>query len=57
MPGNVGRREAAICLPGDVVYGCSSGVLFIPPHLVEEVVDGDLMCVDAILELRLAKKK
>ncbi len=33
-------REAAICLPGDVVYGCSGGVLFIPPHLVEEVVDG-----------------
>ena len=33
-------REAAICLPGDVVYGCSGGVLFIPPHLVTEVVDG-----------------
>lgn len=33
-------REAAICLPGDVVYGCSGGILFIPPHLVEEVVDG-----------------
>ena len=33
-------REAAICLPGDVVYGCSGGVLFIPPHLVAEVVDG-----------------
>ncbi len=33
-------REAAICLPGDVVYGCSGGVLFIPPQLVEEVVDG-----------------
>ena len=32
--------EAAICLPGDVVYGCSGGVLFIPPHLVPEVVDG-----------------
>lgn len=33
-------REAAICLPGDVVYGCSGGVLFIPPHLVPSVVDG-----------------
>lgn len=33
-------REAAICLPGDVVYGCSGGVLFIPPHLVADVVDG-----------------
>ena len=33
-------RDAAICLPGDVVYGCSGGVLFIPPQLVVEVVDG-----------------
>ena len=33
-------REAAICMPGDIVYGCSGGVLFIPPHLVAEVVDG-----------------
>ena len=32
-------REAAICLPGDVVYGCSGGVLFIPPQLVMDVVD------------------
>ena len=33
-------RDAAICLPGDVVYGCSGGVLFIPPQLVVDVVDG-----------------
>lgn len=33
-------RNAAICLPGDVVYGCSGGVLFIPPQLVVDVVDG-----------------
>lgn len=33
-------RDAAICLPGDIVYGCSGGVLFIPPHLVVDVVDG-----------------
>ena len=32
-------REAAICLPGDVVYGCSGGVLFIPPQLATEVVE------------------
>ncbi len=32
-------REACICLPGDIVYGCSGGVLFIPPQLVVEVVD------------------
>lgn len=40
-PARIGDgREAAICLPGDIVYGCSGGVLFIPPHLVPEVVDG-----------------
>ena len=33
-------REAAVCLPGDVVYGCSGGVLFIPPQLVADVVEG-----------------
>lgn len=32
-------RDAAICLPGDVVYGCSGGVLFIPPQLVVDVVN------------------
>lgn len=40
-PARIGDgREAAICLPGDVVYGCSGGVLFIPPTLVAEVVEG-----------------
>ena len=34
------RIGKAICLPGDVVYGCGGGVLFIPPQLVVEVVDG-----------------
>ena len=33
-------RDAALCLPGDVVYGCGGGVLFIPPHLVADVVEG-----------------
>ena len=33
-------EHAALCLPGDVVYGCSGGVLFIPPQMVVEVVDG-----------------
>ncbi|HEY5561457.1 MAG TPA: RraA family protein [Clostridiaceae bacterium] len=36
-PCRVGR---AICLPGDVVLGTMSGVLFIPPHLAEECVVG-----------------
>ena len=40
-PARIGDgREAAICLPGDIVYGCSGGVLFIPPQLVPEVVAG-----------------
>ena len=39
-PTRIGNGEhAALCLPGDVVYGCSGGVLFIPPHLVVEVVE------------------
>ena len=32
------RIGDAICMPGDVVLGTPSGVLFIPPHLVEECV-------------------
>lgn len=39
-PVRLGSGEhAAMCLPGDIVYGCSGGVLFIPPHLVMEVVE------------------
>ena len=39
-PVRLGSGEhAAMCLPGDIVYGCSGGVLFIPPHLVVEVVE------------------
>lgn len=29
----------AICMPGDVVLGTPTGVLFIPPHLAEAVVE------------------
>jgi len=32
------RIGNAICMPGDVVLGTDSGVLFIPPHLAEECV-------------------
>ena len=40
VPARLGSgTKTAICLPGDVVYGCSGGVLFIPPHLVVEVVE------------------
>jgi len=33
------RIGGAVCLPGDVVLGTISGVIFIPPHLAEEVVE------------------
>jgi len=33
------RIGAATCMPGDVVLGTYTGVLFIPPHLAEEVVE------------------
>ena len=32
------RIGQAICMPGDVVLGTASGVLFIPPHLAEDCV-------------------
>jgi regulator of RNase E activity RraA len=35
VPCRIGK---AVCLPGDIVLGTSSGVLFIPPHLAEECV-------------------
>lgn len=39
-PVRMGSGEhAALCLPGDIVYGCSGGVLFIPPQLAVEVVE------------------
>lgn len=34
------RLGNAIVLPGDIVFGAGGGVLFIPSHLVAEVVDG-----------------
>jgi regulator of RNase E activity RraA len=34
------RIGNAVCLPGDIVFGAGGGVLFIPSHLVPEVVDG-----------------
>lgn len=34
------RIGNAVVLPGDIVFGAYGGVLFIPSHLVPEVVDG-----------------
>ena len=33
------RIGQGVCLPGDVVMGTESGVLFIPSHLVAEVIN------------------
>src|SRR6185437_15220122 len=33
------RIGEATCLPGDVVLGSCSGLVFIPPHLATEVVE------------------
>lgn len=35
VPARIGR---AVCLPGDIVLGTPSGVIFIPPHLAELTV-------------------
>ncbi len=37
---SVTRIGNAVCLPGDIVFGAGGGVLFIPSHLVADVVDG-----------------
>lgn len=36
----VTRIGNAVCLPGDIVFGAGGGVLFIPCHLVVDVVEG-----------------
>lgn len=36
----VTRIGNAVCLPGDIVFGAGGGVLFIPCHLVADVVEG-----------------
>jgi regulator of RNase E activity RraA len=33
------RIGQAICMPGDVVLGTPAGVVFVPPHLAQEVVE------------------
>jgi regulator of RNase E activity RraA len=35
----IARIGGATCLPGDVVLGTLTGVIFIPPHLAQEVVE------------------
>ena len=35
-----GMTLEEVCLPGDIVFGAGGGVLFIPSHLVADVVEG-----------------
>lgn len=50
------RIGAATVLPGDVVLGTPTGVIFIPPHLAERVVDVsvDVRARDEFAKVRLA---
>jgi len=49
------RIGGVTVLPGDVVLGTPSGVIFIPPHLVQEVVEKseDIQVRDQFGKLRL----
>jgi regulator of RNase E activity RraA len=53
------RIGAATALPGDVVLGTPTGVYFIPPHLVQEVVETseEIQVRDEFGKLRLAEGK
>ena len=53
------RIAGCTVLPGDVVLGTPSGVLFIPPHLVEEVLtfSEDTRVRDEFGKLRLGEGK
>lgn len=51
------RIHNCTVMPGDIVLGTPSGVLFIPPHLVKEVVEQseDIRVRDEFGKLRLAQ--
>jgi len=53
------RIGQAICMPGDVVLGTLGGIIFIPPHLVKEVLEvGDRVRLrDELGKLRLKERK
>lgn len=56
MPTRIG--EATI-MPGDAVLGTPTGVIFIPPHLIQEVVERseDIRVRDTFGKMRLAEGK
>jgi regulator of RNase E activity RraA len=53
------RIGAATVLPGDVVLGTPTGVIFVPPHLAQEVVERseNIRVRDEFSKLRLAEGK
>ncbi len=53
------RIGGATVLPGDVVLGTPTGVIFIPPHLAQEVVQTseDIRVRDEFSKMRLAEGK
>lgn len=53
------RIGGVTVLPGDVVLGTPSGVIFVPPHLAREVVETseDIRVRDEFSKLRLAEAK
>ena len=54
VPVRIGNATA---LPGDVVLGTPTGVIFIPPHLAQEVVERseDIRVRDEFGKLRLTQ--
>ena len=53
------RIGGATVLPGDVVLGTPTGVIFIPPHLAQEVVESseEIRVRDEFSKMRLAEGK
>lgn len=53
------RINGVTVLPGDIVLGTPSGIVFIPPHLVQEVVESseDIRVRDEFGKLRLEQGK
>lgn len=53
------RIAGCTVMPGDVVLGTPTGVIFIPPHLVQEVVERseDISVRDVFGKMRLAEGK
>jgi 4-hydroxy-4-methyl-2-oxoglutarate aldolase len=51
------RIGGTTVLPGDVVLGTPTGVLFIPPHLVQEVIDTseDIRVRDEFGKMRISE--